>query len=232
MTPPFSGHEYRVLPGLDIAPQGVVRAPLAGDDDDTDRRVHLRQGDADGACGPYCVFMALLIHGVARRDTISAWGGFDRRTREGKLLARMEDDHAALIRSGTGLDELKVLLDSSYSAKVDAHLIDLDGAPCRAAVEREVLAGNPVILGIDAGQEDRHFLLVVGTRSHVRGAENVVDRFLVLDPSEPGPRAAPWNGVVAARGGRSRRPYQWWSGHDDDVARVAFFGALAVRRRK
>jgi hypothetical protein len=227
MTATLARLEYRVLPSLDIEPKGVVRAPLDGDDKDADRRVHLMQGDADGACGPYCVFMALLVHGVARRGAFTGWGKVKGSTSEGKLLAKMEADHSALFRGGTDLEQLEALLDETYSGKVRARLIDVNGAACRTAVEAEVLAGNPVILGIDAGDDDRHFLLVVGTRNRVVGDTHQVDRFLVLDPAEPGPRAAPWNGVVALRGAGGR----WWSGADDRHSSVSFFGALAVRRR-
>jgi hypothetical protein len=227
MTASLARLEYRVLPTLDIEPKGVVRAPLDGDDKDADRRVHLMQGDADGACGPYCVFMALLVHGVARRDAFTGWGRVKGSTREGKLLAKMEEDHSVLFRGGTDLDQLKELLDKTYAAKVVTQLIDVNGAACRTAVEAEVLAGNPVILGIDEGDDVGHFLLVVGTRNRVVGDKHQVDRFLVLDPAEPGPRAAPWNGVVAIHGAGG----WWWSGNDDRRKSVTFFGALTVRRR-
>jgi|GEM_PF-5652811 len=34
--------------------------------------LHLRQGDIDGACGPYCLFMALMICGVAKCNVLTS----------------------------------------------------------------------------------------------------------------------------------------------------------------
>lgn len=38
-------------------------------------KVHLRQGDMDGACGPYCLVMAMLVRGQLRRRRARAWSG-------------------------------------------------------------------------------------------------------------------------------------------------------------
>ncbi|MBG7352627.1 hypothetical protein GHU86_12690, partial [Pseudomonas aeruginosa] len=38
-------------------------------------KVHLRQGDMDGACGPYCLVMAMLVRGQLRRGGGGGGGG-------------------------------------------------------------------------------------------------------------------------------------------------------------
>lgn len=55
-----------------VAPNGPVSAASG-------ELVHLRQGDLDGACGPYCLFSALITLGLLQRDDLlenmSFWKG-------------------------------------------------------------------------------------------------------------------------------------------------------------
>ena len=60
-------HMIQYLDLLDATDDG----PMA-DFDKEEQEVFLRQGDVDGACGPYCVLMALLTCGVAQRNNVTA----------------------------------------------------------------------------------------------------------------------------------------------------------------
>lgn len=221
--------EYLVLPCLDVAAVGVVRR-AADLPDETDRRVHLRQGDAEGACGPYCVFMGLMMLGLADRQVITDFGGGTGTERQHKLLRALEKDHTALFRRGTNLGQLKDLIEENYKRGLTLELPELAGKACRLFIEEEVLAGNPVIVGIE-GEGLSHFVLAVGVRRRaVEGGASKVDRLLILDSDSPTPRASAWNGMISAVAtAKGIYPYTWWSGHNDEPQNVAIFGALSLR---
>ncbi len=227
--------EYLVLPCLDVEAVGVVRR-AADPLDETDRKVHLRQGDAEGACGPYCVFMGLMMLGLADREVITDFGGGTGTERQHKLLQALEKGHRALFRRGTDLGQLKDLIEENYKRGLTLELPELAGKACRLFIEEEVLAGNPVIVGIE-GEGPSHFVLAVGVRRRaIEGGASRVDRLLILDPSSPAPRASAWNGMISAVATvKGIYPYAWWSSQDDEPKNVpknvALFGALSLRRK-
>lgn len=47
--------------------------------------IHLRQGEIDGACGPYCAVMTLITLGVMSREQALSLDTFDGRTRLGRF---------------------------------------------------------------------------------------------------------------------------------------------------
>lgn len=54
----------------------------------TNDLVHLRQGDRDGTCGPYCLYMALIAMGFIGRSDATDLSRHDGRTREGRCVMR------------------------------------------------------------------------------------------------------------------------------------------------
>jgi len=78
--------------------------------------VHLRQGDADGACGPYALMMALLTLGVLERKEITDMNLWDGRSREGKFRNALIS-HGALISSGTNGEDLAILAADSMTIR-------------------------------------------------------------------------------------------------------------------
>ena len=58
-----------VIDPIDATHEGPS-VPILNSDNEF-QLLHLRQGDIDGACGPCCLFMALIICGVAKREEIT-----------------------------------------------------------------------------------------------------------------------------------------------------------------
>ena len=54
----------KIIDKLNITEEGLISLD---DIDKKSQKVFLKQGDADGACGLYCTFMALLICGATTR---------------------------------------------------------------------------------------------------------------------------------------------------------------------
>lgn len=78
--------------------------------------VFLKQGSIDGACGLYCLFMALLILGEIDRSEATEFWNIKRSTRFGKLISVLED-HSLLFNEGTDISQLQELL-KHYSKKL------------------------------------------------------------------------------------------------------------------
>ncbi len=74
-----------VSPLLTVSPEGP-RSSKTGD------QIHLRQGELDGACGPYCIISALIALGLMRRSNVlenmATWKGS---TREGRFRDALYD---------------------------------------------------------------------------------------------------------------------------------------------
>lgn len=218
--------EYRVLPYLDATSHGPRRMADDGSDGDL---VHLRQGDADGACGPYCLLMGLLALGLAKRDDVIGWGKVDGRTNVGKLIRRMSEQRDALFHEGSDLANLELLLRDLYKGRLQAVSSASSGRACKQFVEDQVRDGAPVVLGLMNGSV-AHWVLVIGVDAwHYRDGTRRANRFLLLDPSIDAVAVAPWNSVVDLTGSGGPYPYQWWPTPTDEPVKVAFDCALALQ---
>jgi hypothetical protein len=163
--------------------------------------VHLRQGDVDGACGPYALMMALLLFGLADAQALKPMAGVDRRTRLSKFFkALREEDAETLFKAGTDIDQLEAVLTKSYAKKIETRRWDGEGTESREFVLESLRRGAPTLLRI-AFEEGAHWLLIVGAEYEVTVDDAGAEReealsLLALDSSGPTTNAAPWNAWV------------------------------------
>ncbi len=184
--------------------------------------VFLSQGSLDGACGPYSLFMALLITGVIDYDHVTNLDLSDRRSAVGKLFSAL-GEFSTLMREGSHLGDLEALVATALPKKVRIATCEDTGKNCREFVVNHLRENHPVVLGLDT-QEGGHWVVVIGFEYDESG----VRRFMLLDPSEPEPDVCAWNGLIEARGTGGRYPYAWWS---DEERKARMEHALAVWRR-
>lgn len=188
--------------------------PVARGPGGEQQAIHLLQGALDGACGPYCLFMALMICGLIDRDTLTLLKPVDGRTSAGRLIAGLEE-YGALFRDGTHLEDLATLLHENFGTRLETEISGVRGAHLRPFIERHVLENHPVILGIDFATSG-HWVLVVGLEyEQCADAEEGgrLSRFLILDPGEGLSRVCAWNGILEARGSGGPYPYEWAGKH-------------------
>ena len=106
------GARIQVIDLIDTTHEGPC-AYRSNGTEQIEQQVHLVQGSLDGACGPYCVMMSLLITGLIDRREATLAHPLDGRTSLGKLF-RLYTEYEPFFRNGTGLDELKTSSLSDY----------------------------------------------------------------------------------------------------------------------
>lgn len=179
----------QVSPLFGISSIGPISA-VSGD------LVHLRQGDIDGACGPYCLFSALITLGLLQRDDLlenmALWKGSSR----GGRLRDALNKFGVLSSDGTfGWDLVELTryyerrgLIAKHDEASKKHVMR---TVCEA-IDTDVLP----IIGVDWAGGGGHWLLVVGYQGLKNGDHLQRTHLLCLDPSLESPKASLWNAVI------------------------------------
>ncbi len=212
--------EIKIINQIDATTDG----PIVYDEQEQPQRIHLRQGSLDGACGPYCLFMTLIICGVVQREEATSLDMFDGRTALGKLYKLLEQ-YGGFFRQGTNLKDFQRFVQQSFNKNLDSDVCSTLGIEIRKFIEFHVRNNHPVILGIE-WSTGGHWVVVIGL-DYERVSEDEkmsLYRFLVLDPgNEPSPVCA-WNGVIDAHGTGGHYPFRWWNSDE----KVKLSCALAI----
>jgi hypothetical protein len=173
--------------------------------------VHLRQGDMDGACGPYCVAMALLASGKMKRDEISPGGKIDYRTRYGKLL-KIIHDLEPMVLCGTYANDLcKMLAAHNLASGVE---LTGTGKNLMPEIASALKKNHPVILDVRSRKSDglNHWTLAIGaSENHLF----LLDSGYELHPSNL------WNATLTTKPSVNRFGYRYsnpWSCSDVEIS--------------
>lgn len=179
-----------VTPYLYASPEG----PRSVMNDDI---VHLRQGNMDGACGPYSLVSALITLGLLDREKIEDMYQWDGRTREGKFRDAMYA-FGPLISGGTNDYDLEWLssffktknlqTDISFGSKME-----IFAGVCNALLEFKL-----PIIGVDWPGGGGHWMLVVGAQAYEDpdSGDKQMTHLLCLDPGSETPKTSLWNAVI------------------------------------
>jgi hypothetical protein len=187
---------------------------------------HLRQSDVDGACGPHCVFMALVALGAVSRS----WMTHGKGKRERSPRAAMWRLAAPMFMTGTEAADLAAMLKPLRSRVAVEVCLRGDGLAVKFAIQA-LLEQKLVVLGLhnwSIGLD--HWVLGVG----LQGSEATPfqpQRLLLLDPGVEALPLAQWNAVLWVErvdGRRSRRLQQ----RDGAVVDVTLKHAVAIGLRK
>jgi len=145
-----------VMPQLSLSPTGPVNE--AGE------AVHFRQGDLNGASGPYSLMMALVANGTVARYEASYMGLQDGRTRLGKFHNRLVE-FGGLINCGNNEYDLDSLLECFRN---QLSLKKLSGTTRSLVTDlvAAVSAGYSTIIGVDWPGGEGHWLLELAIRGN------------------------------------------------------------------
>lgn len=175
--------------------------------------VHLRQGEMDGACGPYCVAMSLLARNMEKRTAFLALTPIDFRTRAGRLLKEI---HKAdpMVLGGMDVTQMQELFAAHNTATskltygTSRQLLDV--------ASQSINNDFPVILNLHGRKAERldHWTLAIGTDS-----ENIY----LLDPGYDLPVGSYWNAMITVAPKTTRFGYRYinpWCCQDVEVETI------------
>jgi hypothetical protein len=193
--------------------------------------IHLRQGDMDGACGLYCLTMAIIGLGLVDRDVIVS-GEYHGNSKIATLIKELESLRGKyLFRNGVNRKYLRDAINVAFSRDVELLYPqdkDLSGKDFRSFINIFVKEDAdkvwPVILEINTGKntEWNHYVLVIGFEFNQEGESC----YLLLDPGEEKPRLNEcWNARLDEKGSGGTLPY-WVKPNQGQPYRVAIKDAL------
>jgi len=218
-----------VSPWLSVSPYGPVTCSQPSGDD----LVHLRQGELDGACGPYCLVMALMILGVIGREQAQNMHHWDGRTREGRLRDKLRE-FGSLVTAGTNISDLCELADCFQGKGISSSVVAGAKKEIVDAVARAVDDCQVPIVSVDWAGGSGHWLLVVGYQGYDDDGAFQLTHLLCLDPGSEAPKTSLWNAVVEVfdEDGRSvdrgRLPSNHW-GLDGKTGRCRISSSVILK---
>ncbi|WP_404440043.1 hypothetical protein [Stutzerimonas chloritidismutans] len=158
--------------------------------------VHLRQGELDGACGPYCLVSGLITLGLMGRDDVMrnmhSWKGSSRHGRFRDALYAF----GTFTSEGTFGGDLLWLTDFYKRAGLQACHIEGNKQQVFERLAVGIESGELPIVGVQWAGGGAHWMLVVGYQGTETDGDFQLTHLLCLDPGQEGPRASLWNAVV------------------------------------
>lgn len=215
---------FKIIESLELSSEGAKA---------DNNLVHLMQGDADGACGPYSLLMCLMINGVISREQATELHNADGRT----LAGRFRDNLLAfgsLVKDGTTTFDLDWLSDGF---KKDIFVETLYDTSTRKRADQIVEAlenNNPVIVGTNWKGGGGHWMVAIGYETDSNG---FVRKILMLDPGASRSNQCPWNGVIElfdADGysvNSGSKPSSYWAFNEPEPVDMLMSGAVVIGRK-
>lgn len=197
--------------------------------------VHLRQGELDGACGPYCVVSALITLGLMEREdalnNMRSWKGSSRHGRFRDALYAF----GVFTSDGTFGHDLVWLTD--YYKRVGLVADHIEGTKKQVFdnVAAGVDEGQLPIVGVDWMGGGGHWMMVVGYQGVLLNDDFQLTHLLCLDPGQEGPKASLWNAVIevldqtGASANNGRMSSNFW-GMDGKLTKCQIKDAVLLAR--
>lgn len=174
-------HILRIHPAL----KSSRRGPVVGS-----TPLHLRQSDLDGACGPHCMLMALMILGILKRGDLEILPKAKSRSMSQLWWATERN-----FFSGTTTSELHCMIEP-YEKQVETRVFR------RNQFERmtETIERNGIAVVCIYNDLMSHWVLAVGVGGSDYVEEDATtDNILILDPGHGSIPLAAWNATLNVR---------------------------------
>ncbi len=180
--------KIQLLDGLTLDDKGVLV-------NRNGESVHRRQGDIDGACGPYCIVMAHLALGDMTGSEIEPAVKMDFRTRVGRMF-RAVWDNGPMVIAGTTTAQMREMF-RAYNRRTAIEDIGT-GQTLFPLIRKALEENKPVILDI-TGSGFAHWTLAVGCDD---------ERIYLLDPGYGLGHCCFWNASVQIKS-TANGPYNY-----------------------
>lgn len=178
--------------------------------------VFLSQGSLDGACGPYCLIMALISLGVVKYNKITTFpkpqSGVE------KLLYNEFNNYPTLFNRGTNRIQLKKIVERVFKGEIHTEIYHKTQPENIQQIKEKIKNDIPVIVGIDFEGGDSHWILAIGLDCDDEKFENPI-RLLALDPSGYFPTVSYWNCVIELIPvpNLKKFKYRWYGNYESRV---------------
>lgn len=172
-------------------------------------KIALRQGDLDGACGPYSLMMALLLCKVITfTEAKKLW---ESDTDGRKKFAKWTKQFDTLLTQGTDDADLKKLFSAIQSLLNTKKTTDLEMMHLSPSNKSNLKGESslhmvkehlenydmPVILVLDWSKTSSHWVVAVGYQEKKSEASGLkLANILTLDPGSSIGNTSAWNGVL------------------------------------
>lgn len=180
-----------VSPWLMVSPAGPITCAGEGSG-----QVHMRQGDADGACGPYALMMGLITLGALEREDVATMGASDGRSRVGRFHNALLE-HGALISQGTTIQDLIDLAWHFRGKGISPELVTGNKAELVEVIQEAIENAAVPLISVSWSRLEGHLMMVVGHQGYESDGYYQPTHLLCLDPGSEAPKASLWNAVVA-----------------------------------
>ena len=188
--------------------------------------IHLRQGEMDGACGPYCVLMALMALRAVRRGWVT--NSPATAPRAVKATLRLT---SRWYFCGTNVRDLAQLVQPLHRS-VTASISKASHAALVPFILDNLAEERLVVVGINNGAHRlKHWTLVVGVAGVQKRDNFNPQHFLLLDPSADPISLLQWNSTLAVTAARPRSRARLWRERNGKSTPVTLQHALAIGRR-
>lgn len=178
-----------VSPLLKVSPDG----PVSSISEDL---IHLRQGELDGACGPYCLVSALIALGLMDRNNIqNNMGNWKGNTRDGRFRDALYA-FGVWTNEGTHGEDLLWLTDFYKRKGLEAYHVNSNKKEVFATVCEELSEKAISIIRVDWINGGAHWLLVVGYQYTETEEGTQATHLLCLDPGQETSKTSLWNAVI------------------------------------
>lgn len=174
----------KIIESLELTPNGVRLGKI--------QKVHLRQGELDGACAVYSLMMYLIILRIFTYKQVIDGNSIKRSTSKGRILRDFLEKQNGLVRKG--LDFVQDIRDGlQHAAK---KIVNCEYIPTRQETIETVIEcidnNQPLMIGVDYNKVHGHALLAIGYEMR----NNKTTRIFCLDPGSNIVPTSYWNAVI------------------------------------
>lgn len=156
------------------------------------QKVHLRQGELDGACAVYSMMMCLIIEKITNRNMLkNPPEDLKRSTSDGRLV-RFFLENQGMVVNGYWIKKLHEDLKSAYKKKVNSYYFSCDDTNIADEIIKCLDDNHPVEIAFNymAGMNG-HAVVAIGYK-----IEKKTISLFCVDPSYPMDECQMWNNVL------------------------------------
>jgi hypothetical protein len=186
----------------------------------------LKQGELDGACGPYSVWTSMLIFGFVSRNDVIAGGVFKK-----PKLRRAWKISKKLFMNGADEDDMSDLL-KALNVFINFQEVSASMHAVIAFTIEKLEKSALVILGFETSTGEGHWMLAVGIEGLQTGSRLIPTGILCIDCEEPAPSIAPFNVRVILNATKSGDEFTQYFSSSGERQNVKLTSAFAISKRK